>query len=134
MGWHRIAPHPHGPMTINAQESQQKPKQKLKRPADAATNARRKDTLGYKLLVRPKKWIAQVCALPVAVIWFPVSCCFRNPAVAMAREDGAVFDQFGPSERAQDNIINGCIVGALSTVTLGCCCCGCFCDFDPDEL
>lgn len=125
MGLHRIAPTDTPMMTDS-------PKQEPL--SHSERDPRRKDTLKYKFLVRPKKWIAQMCALPLAIVWLPVSCCFRNPAVAMARDDGALFDQFSPSEKAQDNIIHGCIVGALSTITLGCCGCGCLCDFDPDEL
>lgn len=73
------------------------------------------------------KWTLFACALPYSILILPLSCCIQNTHVSMSLQkipDGI------------DNIIENCVLGFSSGISMmSCyCCCGCGCKYGPDEF
>ena len=80
------------------------------------------------------KWIASMLTLPIGYVWLPVSCCFINPMIKIAHPQ--LIEELNNAPHPQNKmIINlvGMMSGAVSLVSCGCCCCGCFGQKSPDD-
>ena len=71
-------------------------------------------------------WTLAILGFPFAYICLPFSCCIRNPAAK-------IFSEESPDNKVGENLAVGCI-GAYACITCGCCCCGQFGKYGPNDV